>query len=533
MPPPPVTAAGAAANDPADIGALVCHAPFFAPTDPASVKTLLDEYAVKREALTSIATIMAAPSSAAVRYFLDADQLRNNHRCTLERAELFALEPAVHALDADFWRRAIGLTDVYAVLPQPRRKTWDDAISTHTTPPFTADNVRATLEDLLVSRGKFFAERVDGVFRALSYTHVTNAPEGFGKRMILSGVISDFGYVNSARAGSIHDLRCVIARFMGRDEPSWGVTSDDLSACRKACGVWHVFDGGALRIRVYKKGTAHLEIHPDMAWRLNAILHTLYPAAIPPRHRTPPPERAKAFTLMRRPLPWNVLELLRQAHVDDTQLRWSYDATRAGVAFAEARRVLCALGGVEDANKQGMTFDYPVQDVIRELLMSGCLPDRVEHQYYPTPESLARRAVELAVIGPDDRCLEPSAGTGAIATLLPVDRTQCVEVSPLYCQVLRSKGLAVDGADFLTWAEHAGRFDRIVMNPPFSDGRAAAHVEAAARLLRDGGRLVAILPASHRGRVFGKDCACTWSDPIQNAFRDTSASVAILTLDRR
>ncbi|HEU0276628.1 MAG TPA: DUF4942 domain-containing protein, partial [Rhodanobacteraceae bacterium] len=259
-----------AAND----GALVCHAPFFAPANPAKVTALLDDYAAKREALASIASIMAAPSSSAVRYFLDADQLRNNYRRTIERSELFALEPAVRALDADFWRRAIGLTDVYAVLPQPRRETWDDAIRTHTTPPFTADNVRATLEDLLLSRSKFFAERIDGVFRALSYTHVTNAPEGFGKRMILAGVISDFGYVNSSRAGSIHDLRCVIAKFMGRSEPAWGVTAADISECQHAIGVWHEFDGGAIRIRVYNKGTAHLEIHPDMAWRLNAILHT-------------------------------------------------------------------------------------------------------------------------------------------------------------------------------------------------------------------------------------------------------------------
>lgn len=78
----------------------------------------------------------------------------------------------------------------------------------------------------------------------------------------------------------------------------------------KATGEWHVVDGGALRIRVYKKGTAHLEVHPDMAWRLNHALAHLYPLAIPAQHRQRPARRAKDFPLMQRLLPFEVLDLI-------------------------------------------------------------------------------------------------------------------------------------------------------------------------------------------------------------------------------
>ena len=42
-----------------------------------------------------------------------------------------------------------------------------------------------------------------------------------------------------------------------------------------------------------------------------------------------------------------------------------------------------------------------------------------------------------------------------------------------------------------------GRFDRIVMNPPFADGADIQHITHALRLLRPGGRIVALVPMGH------------------------------------
>lgn len=97
-------------------------------------------------------------------------------------------------------------------------------------------------------------------------------------------------------------------------------------------------------------------------------------------------------------------------------------------------------------------------------------------------------------------------------------------------KVLEAKFHDVERADFLEWAvKQRPEYDRIVMNPPFSEGRAQAHVEAAARLLKRGGRLVAILPAGQKDRLTLPGCDITWSGQYDNEFAGTSVSVVIMT----
>ena len=80
------------------------------------------------------------------------------------------------AVDAELWQRAMKLTDVLEYMPADKRNDWHEQIRKHKTPPFEIDTVYATLKDLLVSRERFLAERVDGIFRNLSHSHVTNTP---------------------------------------------------------------------------------------------------------------------------------------------------------------------------------------------------------------------------------------------------------------------------------------------------------------------------------------------------------------------
>lgn len=70
------------------------------------------------------------------------------------------------------------------------------------------------------------------------------------------------------------------------------------------------------------------------------------------------------------------------------------------------------------------------------------------------------------------------------------------------------------------------------MNPPFSEGRAKAHVESAASLVNRGGRLVAILPPGMKGKEILPGWKVSWSEEIRNEFAGTSISVVILTAER-
>lgn len=509
---------------------------FFAPMASDLVDSLMGQYRGMRAKIDGLAaTVLGNEHEGAMNYFLQGNHAEASRYGHSQVSRLFETKGAIAALDADFWQRALALTDVLDFMPAKRRNEWHEQIHNRDTPAFEEDTVRATLETLLAQRGDYFAERVDGIFRVLSGRHVTNRPEAFSKRMIIAGVFCKFGTVEYRIAEYINDLRAVIARFMGRDEPLYNATSRALHALRRDAGVWHDMDGGALRMRAYQCGTCHIQVHEDMAWRLNGVLASLHPAAIPSQFRTQPKARKKQKTvvLMERPLPFAVIQILAEGRLDGTTLHLTscHVAAKDKHVTQAAEQVLMAIGGVKQ-NVLTFEFDYDPRTALDHIILTGCIPDKRSHQYYPTPERIAAEAVSLAEIGSCDSVLEPSAGQGNIARLLPRDRITCVEVSDLHCKVLESQGYEAINADFIEWANTASKFDKIIMNPPYSEGRAIQHLAAAANLVRTGGRLVAILPASMRNKPVLPGWAITWSALYSGEFAGTGISVVILTADK-
>lgn len=189
--------------------------------------------------------------------------------------------------------------------------------------------------------------------------------------------------------------------------------------------------------------------------------------------------------------------------------------------------------GHEKRKRKVWEFDYDCREILLQLAAWGRVPNAKSHQFYPTPEGLARDAVALAEDGavPSMNWLEPSAGQGGLADLLPKERTMCVEISELHCKILEAKGHMVKQADFLKLPVN-GPLDRIVMNPPFSEGRWQAHVEHAAGMLAPTGKLVAIVPASAKDKFQLEGFTTSWSDVYVNAFATASVSVVILIAER-
>ncbi len=117
--------------------------------------------------------------------------------------------------------------------------------------------------------------------------------------------------------------------------------------------------------------------------------------------------------------------------------------------------------------------------------------------YFATPEPIGLKMVEWADIRPGEKVLEPSAGHGAIARWIP-DTAEKTAIEP--SMALRPRlAMVFDGqiidSDFES-LNVVNKFDAIVMNPPFGTaGKTAVdHLAKAATHLRDGGRIVALLP---------------------------------------
>ena len=122
---------------------------------------------------------------------------------------------------------------------------------------------------------------------------------------------------------------------------------------------------------------------------------------------------------------------------------------------------------------------------------------REHSEFFATPEPLGLKMVAWADMRGGEQALEPSAGHGAIGRFFPENTTnRAIE----FTNELSSKlSLHFDGdvqtGDFL---EHniVNKYDSIVMNPPFGEGGgdAVKHVIKAMKHLRDGGRIVALIP---------------------------------------
>lgn len=122
--------------------------------------------------------------------------------------------------------------------------------------------------------------------------------------------------------------------------------------------------------------------------------------------------------------------------------------------------------------------------------------------FFPTPAAVRDRMFEEAGLWKAEALtvLEPSAGNGALA--FPLAAKGCavtaVELQYSHVQTLQADGRLADvrHGDFLEEDPNVlGRFDRVIMNPPFCDGRDIDHVRHALRFVAPGGKLVAIMAA--------------------------------------
>lgn len=161
----------------------------------------------------------------------------------------------------------------------------------------------------------------------------------------------------------------------------------------------------------------------------------------------------------------------------------------------------------------------------------------VAPQLFPTPPDVAEHMAELAEIEDGMTVLEPNAGTGvlldAVRQAAPNASVKAVEVNARLVEHLRERGADVQAADFLACGDELGRFDRIVMNPPFANAADIAHILHARSMLKPGGRLVALCANGPRQADRLRPLATSWEDLPQGTFKHagTNVNTALLVIE--
>lgn len=174
-------------------------------------------------------------------------------------------------------------------------------------------------------------------------------------------------------------------------------------------------------------------------------------------------------------------------------------------------KVLTALGGKWDRRRRAHVFPEAIHEALSEALKSGVAVDqkRTLEQFF-TPPAIAERVAELAELREGHLVLEPSAGSGELvraacwrgANVLAVEVDSGLMPALLDVADLWPGRVRRVCEDFFEWlpeyeayagAPWNGPVDRVMMNPPFGNGRDMTHVMKALAHLRPGGILVAVM----------------------------------------
>lgn len=209
-------------------------------------------------------------------------------------------------------------------------------------------------------------------------------------------------------------------------------------------------------------------------------------------------------------------------------------------------------------------------DALKDQLKTG-IQAVAAPQLFPTPVRLAQRMVHELDVQAGHRVLEPSAGTGrlldAVLTAQSEVSLTAVECSAALAVALSRRyagrarphidmdtdmdtdtetptdpaaqiGVRAVQADFLQLnpARWTPRYDRILMNPPFSRGQDIVHIQHACRFLAEGGVLVALCANGPRQQAVLKPMAQGsggwWEDLPAGSFASegTNVNVAMLLI---
>lgn len=437
---------------------------------------------------------------------------------------------ALKGLKAVFWARIFERSNIRTFLSSDAVNEWVSMFSLKKInsadykelPDFTYETVVSTVQGWFDSLDSLFADRVDSVFSKLSYGHLTNHPNGFNRKLIFTYACEvaynnfNVASVRSAFQSSFHDLRSIIAVAHDLPIPDYGSNYDATN--RLAFGVKHDFDSGLLTVQAFKNGNMHVWIDPETAVLLNSHLAKKYP---------------------------NILSTADMPKRKKNKKTFSYETASIGSEFKRfIQSVADRDSSVISANQNlkddfdkyfGITVDaycdsdLDLSSTVAAIVKTG-LPSVKSYQFYPSPEAITSCIADhIGIVGEDQKFLEPSAGSGAIAQLYPKNFV-CFEVYKPFVELLTAKGIQAKEADFLAQVGDFS-FDKVVMNPPYSFKRCLMHFDHAFSFIHSEGEIYIVAPTGLKSaleQVANKHSrTLTELQPFAPIFSDTDIKTSL------
>lgn len=375
------------------------------------------------------------------------------------------------------------------VSPNRKHGLTKDGADPNALAPVTVDNVLSTLETFQEGAGHIWIRGIAEAFAGLDSRFKTHDGFKVKDRVIITRAFDDWGHWNHHwnHRDTLLDIERVFLVLEGRAPGAAyaGIVGAIEEERRKGSGARQsMVEGEFFRVRIFQNGNAHLWFtRKDLVKKVNQRIAEFY-----------------------------------------------------GERIGWGRR----KGGEKTVD------DYCSNAVAR--------PMPKDLAFFPTPKAVAERVMDNAKlwhwhVKEPLRVLEPSAGVGNLSRPAAtrehelVHSVDTIEIDAERAQALREHGCydRVLHRDFLA-VDPEQVYDRVLMNPPFDQGRDIDHIVHALKFLRAGGRLVSVTSAAARyssspkAKAFHKHLEAlgkvTWFDLPANSFAPaTNVHTCILVLE--
>lgn len=231
----------------------------------------------------------------------------------------------------------------------------------------------------------------------------------------------------------------------------------------------------------------------------------------------------------------DVKDVLSQSKIENNQLFLPNIQLDKGL-YVDINKILELLGGKWNKKLKCHIFDQISTEEMNRVLNGEDKIVNVKKTYqaFFTPANLAKEVVELAEVE-NKTVLEPSAGSGNIAVECRnqgAEQIDCIEIQKENYDSLKEKGFETQNVDFLS-INPTKLYDTVVGNPPYSKNDWLKHLLHAWKFVKNGGRLVFILPnnPNHKKLVeFLDDKDYEIIENEDGAFKESGTNVSTIIL---
>lgn len=210
--------------------------------------------------------------------------------CWLMEKAVTAMPVITRNLDRDIWRDLMKKSGMLSVMDAQARDQWYRNLEGDNIPAISEANILSTFEQLHQSKGEVFERGVINVFKGLSWHYKTNSPCHFGKKIIVTNLMSynQWGFTlnHSYRRDQLADLERMLHLLDGKPLPDnrSDITTRLYEHIRANPQMAKVYEDEYFSIKYFMKGSAHLTFKkPVLMDKMNDIIAKHYPGVLPER----------------------------------------------------------------------------------------------------------------------------------------------------------------------------------------------------------------------------------------------------------